>query len=119
MSNRTKYIDWPHARAGSLHRRHRRRAGRRDRRGQARVAPSLVVFGFFFFQAEDGIRDLTVTGVQTCALPICLTMTGTLVTLWPTMLRTRMDDRAERLARQSLPVFLTAQIGRASCRERV
>src|SRR5688572_23452327 len=27
---------------------------------------------FFFFQAEDGIRDLTVTGVQTCALPILL-----------------------------------------------
>src|SRR2546430_3532680 len=26
---------------------------------------------YFFFQAEDGIRDLTVTGVQTCALPIC------------------------------------------------
>src|SRR5256886_11859695 len=26
----------------------------------------------FFFQAEDGIRDLTVTGVQTCALPISL-----------------------------------------------
>src|SRR5256886_9225649 len=26
----------------------------------------------FFFQAEDGIRDLTVTGVQTCALPIWL-----------------------------------------------
>src|SRR6266852_9943145 len=25
---------------------------------------------FFFFQAEDGIRDATVTGVQTCALPI-------------------------------------------------
>src|SRR5205085_8969566 len=29
----------------------------------------LILF-FFFFQAEDGIRDLTVTGVQTCALPI-------------------------------------------------
>src|SRR2546430_3659044 len=29
-------------------------------------------FYFFFFQAEDGIRDLTVTGVQTCALPISL-----------------------------------------------
>src|SRR2546430_10252503 len=28
------------------------------------------VVSFFFFQAEDGIRDLTVTGVQTCALPI-------------------------------------------------
>ena len=26
--------------------------------------------GFFFFQAEDGIRDTSVTGVQTCALPI-------------------------------------------------
>ena len=25
---------------------------------------------FFFFQAEDGIRDIGVTGVQTCALPI-------------------------------------------------
>ena len=28
------------------------------------------LFGFFFFQAEDGIRDHCVTGVQTCALPI-------------------------------------------------
>src|SRR5256886_7595052 len=28
------------------------------------------ICGLFFFQAEDGIRDLTVTGVQTCALPI-------------------------------------------------
>src|SRR2546430_628498 len=28
------------------------------------------MYSFFFFQAEDGIRDLTVTGVQTCALPI-------------------------------------------------
>src|SRR2546421_5275082 len=32
---------------------------------------SCVFFFFFFFQAEDGIRDLIVTGVQTCALPIC------------------------------------------------
>src|SRR5690349_22002276 len=30
----------------------------------------IVFFIFFFFQAEDGIRDLYVTGVQTCALPI-------------------------------------------------
>src|SRR5438034_6876630 len=28
-------------------------------------------FFFFFFQAEDGIRDHCVTGIQTCALPIC------------------------------------------------
>src|SRR5712691_11953737 len=31
---------------------------------------------FFFFQAEDGIRDLTVTGVQTCALPISFAVFG-------------------------------------------
>src|SRR2546422_9582567 len=31
---------------------------------------SSVIF-FFFFQAEDGIRDVAVTGVQTCALPVC------------------------------------------------
>src|SRR5207249_5421585 len=30
-----------------------------------------LFFFFFFFQAEDGIRDRNVTGVQTCALPIC------------------------------------------------
>src|SRR2546426_1287321 len=30
----------------------------------------MTVFVFFFFQAEDGIRDYKVTGVQTCALPI-------------------------------------------------
>src|SRR5580692_12646592 len=30
------------------------------------------VYFCFFFQAEDGIRDLTVTGVQTCALPISM-----------------------------------------------
>src|SRR2546430_12196930 len=33
-------------------------------------------FIFFFFQAEDGIRDLTVAGVQTCALPISRNSTG-------------------------------------------
>ena len=30
----------------------------------------LLCIFFFFFQAEDGIRDIGVTGVQTCALPI-------------------------------------------------
>src|SRR5206468_6866371 len=34
------------------------------------VSGSRAPFLFFFFQAEDGIRDLIVTGVQTCALPI-------------------------------------------------
>src|SRR3712207_7222800 len=31
---------------------------------------------FFFFQAEDGIRDIGVTGVQTCALPISIPASG-------------------------------------------
>src|SRR6266513_4339675 len=32
--------------------------------------PTFICFFVFFFQAEDGIRDRNVTGVQTCALPI-------------------------------------------------
>src|ERR1039457_3577687 len=41
----------------------------------------LVMSGniFFFFQAEDGIRDYKVTGVQTCALPICIRWVNYLV----------------------------------------
>src|SRR4030066_154834 len=48
-----------------------------------------VFLAFFFFQAEDGIRDSSVTGVQTCALPISVFLaledeTGMVnVTLWP------------------------------------
>src|SRR5207249_7772250 len=34
------------------------------------LVSSLSALCFFFFQAEDGIRDRNVTGVQTCALPI-------------------------------------------------
>src|SRR5256886_6762290 len=37
---------------------------------KAALANCRHTYCFFFFQAEDGIRDLTVTGVQTCALPI-------------------------------------------------
>src|SRR2546430_9889324 len=36
----------------------------------ATVVRAVSLYVVFFFQAEDGIRDLTVTGVQTCALPI-------------------------------------------------
>src|SRR5260370_12108484 len=36
----------------------------------------LLALFFFFFQAEDGIRDSSVTGVQTCALPIYLMAWG-------------------------------------------
>src|SRR5439155_25340563 len=62
-----------------------------------------VVF-FFFFQAEDGIRDGHVTGVQTCALPI-----------WRSPTPSRWDSTC-RCARAATTA---AQIGRASCRERV
>src|SRR5256886_17087365 len=46
---------------------------------------------FFFFQAEDGIRDLTVTGVQTCALPI----------FHRPGIRSELCDAAVRLARKA------------------
>src|SRR2546430_5516540 len=41
-----------------------------DRERCPSISGELVLYYIFFFQAEDGIRDLTVTGVQTCALPI-------------------------------------------------
>src|SRR5216683_6295687 len=48
-------------------------------------------FFFFFFQAEDGIRDLIVTGVQTCALPIC-TLVGTFQYMAPEQLEGNQPD---------------------------
>src|SRR5207248_10117808 len=62
---------------------------------------------FFFFQAEDGIRDRTVTGVQTCALPISDDLP-----VEPEGLGKVRDQQPEM--RHDHP-----QIGRASCRERV
>src|SRR5262249_59610787 len=68
----------------------------------------------FFFQAEDGIRDWSVTGVQTCALPI-----------YPQRRRASADARLDAgshgapLARFLVDLRGPAQIGRASCRERV
>src|SRR6266498_1627785 len=59
---------------------------------------------FFFFQAEDGIRDADVTGVQTCALPI--SKAGDLAAARETLadaanLAKRLGD-AERLARAAI-----------------
>src|SRR5207249_8162244 len=59
---------------------------------------NLTELIFFFFQAEDGIRDRNVTGVQTCALPISplfpfLTHFGCVAEPWA---GTRADDRAPR-----------------------
>src|SRR5207245_6846045 len=89
---------------------------------------NLLSYIAFFFQAEDGIRDATVTGVQTCALPIC----GDL------HLRARSGAQPDRSRVDAggvsrLPAVAegpltavgrqacasNAKIGRASCRERV
>src|SRR5437016_7490337 len=71
---------------------------------------SDFIFLFFFFQAEDGIRDWSVNGVQTCALPIsgtrwllaATTLVGVLVLLQPAwfrgLLRLVPGGRARRFA---------------------
>src|SRR5258707_6259880 len=89
-----------------------------------------VISFFFFFQAEDGIRDIGVTGVQTCALPISKpsrsmfqhrrhgvwvpAFAGT--TMGMTWLWLASSTLSERDAGRGYSVV---QIGRASCRERV
>src|SRR5437667_3413478 len=61
-----------------------------------------VFFVFFFFQAEDGIRDRDVTGVQTCALPICaLIVFGGL-----SLLLVRQSSPVERIRRDFWPVVI-------------
>src|SRR6267143_2738046 len=49
------------------------------------------MFFFFFFQAEDGIRDGTVTGVQTCALPISPERAERLLVEFADLLRASLD----------------------------
>src|SRR5438876_5347440 len=76
------------------------------------------VYGYhFFFQAEDGIRDGRVTGVQTCALPIYLQHS---VTAFDTPRRIS-DSRPfpSRPLRKGSGFCRMLEIGRASCRERV
>src|SRR5256886_4727823 len=86
----------------------------------------------FFFQAEDGIRDLTVTGVQTCALPIfncsATDLYGArcgLVHSSTGESRLHRQGRARKVFyyrdREGVKkgIIQLMQIGRASCRERV
>src|SRR5699024_12075807 len=85
---------------------------------------------FFFFQAEDGIRDRNVTGVQTCALPISPQFKQLLLQLaldaaqlylgLCALFRALGLDLADLLERadELLVGLLQSQIGRASCRER-
>src|SRR2546430_3081156 len=89
----------------------------------------------FFFQAEDGIRDLTVTGVQTCALPISPSIAKGWRRPRPALRAERNGDNSPN-ERVAVPRFTMTQgftkrprsaardegspeIGRASCRERV
>src|SRR5947209_16492122 len=74
----------------------------------------------FFFHAEDGIRDIGVTGVQTCALPICWRTISftTPVTITPGVTYVVATFMANNVYVFTTGDF-TAQIGRASCRERV
>src|SRR5256885_9697538 len=87
-------------------------------------------FIFFFFQAEDGIRDYKVTGVQTCALPIFKTVFvtggdrdardegGGPVALGRVLGGSEPPPPAP--ARSRIDIDLASlKIGRASCRERV
>src|SRR2546423_2906203 len=90
---------------------------------------------FFFFQAEDGIRDKLVTGVQTCALPIWPGTGGTLFLTDRAILELKYPQSLAlpALAKRIVTEFnlspgpaskyrmalRASQIGRASCRERV
>src|SRR5256885_8296226 len=87
---------------------------------------------FFFFQAEDGIRDYKVTGVQTCALPISEQIfvergaVGAREEALPYNLN-RLKSRVFWMGRApfkkgklyKLKLVAQEEIGRASCRERV
>src|SRR5206468_10040219 len=86
------------------------------------------LFCFFFFQAEDGIRDLIVTGVQTCALPIFLVLSGgDACRAVPMDARGRTDFPPASLFRRAMCVpagvarvwrgLFFGEIGRASCRK--
>src|SRR5438046_9138919 len=77
---------------------------------------------YFFFQAEDGIRDWSVTGVQTCALPIFISWLGRIVNSFCLLIflcskRWRFNNTTYAVG--GLAGGLEGlQIGRASCRER-
>src|SRR5205823_7809407 len=91
-------------------------------------AALAVTYLNFFFQAEDGIRDKLVTGVQTCALPISIPLDGRPRQgdrLDPDLGAALLLDLEERTGLGVLPrqagllQRVGPEIGRASCRERV
>src|SRR5438105_7443944 len=86
---------------------------------QKRLSPELFIYlsSFFFFQAEDGIRDPLVTGVQTCALPISIRHNRCSCCLgsW----RSRSASRASRASRSALGCIsspTSCSLSRSPCR---
>jgi len=79
-------------------------------------AASLILgasLGSWLAYLEDGAlhsRVLVAHALTNVLGWVGLTLTGTLLTLWPTMLRTRMDNRAERWTRLALPIFGAALV---------
>src|SRR5699024_11306941 len=89
------------------------------------------IFACFFIQAEDGIRDRNVTGVQTCALPISIDEVLQRIVLsfrehhidmafnqLDVTLKNRQGDERQLLQTTRNPLTTNQEIGRASCRER-
>src|SRR5258706_9125557 len=78
------------------------------------VHPRYVFF--FFFQAEDGIRDWSVTGVQTCALPISLNVCRVVRFATPNpRWHLRCTARSNCANCDAIPAFATILVRRASC----
>src|SRR5258707_13032534 len=75
---------------------------------------------FFFFQAEDGIRDIGVTGVQTCALPILQEpkLRNYVNGAWRASTATEFVEVINPATAEVLTRTPLSKIGRASCRER-
>src|SRR5690606_40284694 len=87
------------------------------------VSVYVFLVHFFFFQAEDGIRDFHVTGVQTCALPILVPPVpnlGALATQKSNQVQTRERLRVDYIAQvQSLfNEFLANYADKARSEER-
>src|SRR2546427_181776 len=71
----------------------------------------MCSFFFFFFQAEDGIRDLTVTGVQTCALPISRAAPPRAAALLEDLAAACGGERRAAVARELTKVFEETRAG--------
>src|SRR5256885_11294262 len=73
------------------------------------MAAHNVVIIVFFFQAEDGIRDYKVTGVQTCALPILVLTKSTSLRFWLVGVEDHVQFRPPSVVRNTIPPVPTAQ----------